>query len=455
MVLVATCLGMSMTMYSGTMATAVTPAIGEAFGASSTERQWISASFTLVLASLLLTGGAFGNRLGRRTAFLAGVVVFTGATLGCALAPSLWALVGFRVGQAVGSSLLLPPTMSILVHEYADLRDRARALGVWAGVAGLGLSAGPVVGGVIAQGLSWRAGFAAAFVIGVVAAWIGWVAIPPERHGPPDEVPPLDVLGTVLSVIGQGGLVYGLIESRNLGWTATPVMAGFVAAVLGIVAFVAAQARAARRDGHPLMPLELWRIPDFVAANVAGIVYFVCFTGILFFYSAEFQVDRHYSLLESGLAFLPMTLLMSVFAPVAGRLAARFGALRTMGVGMLVTAAGCLLLAAAPYDSGLGDVEWRLAFVGLGSGLIGTPMNTAVVSSVPLRHSGTAAAIHNTFRQIGSSLAVAALGVVVGDTTLPGFAPGLSHAMLGASVAMLVWGVVVLAVGRSAETAQP
>lgn len=455
LLLIAMCLGMALTMYNSTLVNTIATAIGTSLHTGSSGVQWISAGYTLCYGALLLTGGAYGNRIGRRTAFLAGTAAFAIASLGCALAPDLAVLLVFRALQAASAAVLLPPTLSILVYEYSG-PARARAVGIWAGVASLGLSAGPVLGGVIIEFGTWRIGFVLSFALGAAALWLASVTVSGDRHGRPEHAVRIDATGAVLSVIALGGLVFGLIESPVYGWTSPVIIGCLVIFVAGLVLFVLAQGRMTRRGRDALMPLELWRASKFTAANGAGLFYFICFIGIIFFYSAQLQVDWHASALVVGLSFLPMTLIQAALAPVAGRLAGRIGAIPVLAAGLTIGGAGCLLLGLLPrHGASLLDLEWRLAVVGVGSGFMSSPMSTLAVSAVPQRHSTTAAAVHNTFRQTGATLAVAALGVIVGPLNVPGMDAGVDRAMLLTGALLIAWAAVSLAITRRAGWGPP
>jgi EmrB/QacA subfamily drug resistance transporter len=412
-VLLAMCLGLMLTMLNSTLVNVVMPAIGTSLHASVTGLQWVADVYTLTYASLLLPGGALGNRLGRRTAFLGGIVVFMVGSLSCALAPDLPVLLAARVVQALGVAVMLPQTLSILVHEYGEPAARSRAIGVWAGVASLALAAGPVLGGVVITVSDWRTGFYVTLLLAAVALGLGHRVIPRSRHGRPASGPAVDWSGGALGVLWLAALVYGLIEAGDRGWGSPTIVASFVVAAAGAVAFLVTQRRLARRGRTPLMPLHLWRAPGFVAANAAGLVYFFTLFGILFYYSLYLEGQQGRSPLATGLLFLPMTVCMAALAPVAGRLMARVGTRATLTGGLLVAAVGCLALAVQSGHAGPVDLGWRLCLVGVGSGLMSATMSNAAVSSVPATHSGTASAVHNTCRQIGSTLGVALLGVVL------------------------------------------
>lgn len=412
-VLTAMCIGLMLSMLNSTLVNVTTPQIGTELHASVTGLQWVADIYTLGYAGLLLPGGGLGNRLGRRTAFLLGVGIFLAGSLLCAFAPSLPVLLGARVVQSVGAATMLPQTLSIVVAEYRAPAARARAVGVWAGVASLGLAAGPVLGGLSLAVADWRAGFGLVVVLAAVAWGLAHRVVPRERHGRPAAGHPLDVPGAVLGVLALTALVYSLIEAGSYGWAAPRILAGYAVAVAAAACFAVVELHTARRGGHPLMPLAMWRSGGFVAANAAGLAYFLALFGILFFYSLELQQQRGYSALATGALFLPMTALMALFAPVAGVLTSRLGLRPVLTLGLAVAGTGCLLLALEPYGDGLLGLEWRLALVGAGSGLMSSTMSNAAVSTVAPPYVTMASAVHNTCRQVGSALGVALLGAVL------------------------------------------
>lgn len=453
-VLLAMCLGLMLTMFNSTMINVALPDLGNSLHASATSLQWVATLYTLVYAAALLLGGALGDRWGRRTAFLAGVLVFGLGSLLCAVAPDVGVILGARAVQALGAAFMLPQTLSILVHEFTEPHRRARAVGVWAGVASLGLAGGPVVGGVVLTVTTWRAVFLLSLALAVVTWLLGRVSIPARRHGRPDVATRLDLAGALTAAVALGALVLALSTGEDAGWTSAQVLGALLVFVLALAAFLAGQARTARRGRRPLMPREIWRSRPFVAADLGGFAYFALFFAVLFFYSLDLQDERGYSALTAGLAFLPMTLAMALLGPVAGRLMVRFGPGRVMTAGLLVTAAASLLLATAGAHATLLDTEWRLLLVGAGCGLLSSPTSNLAVSSVPDRLSNSASAVQNTFRQIGSTLGVAVLGIVVrGDGS--GFTAGLHTGMTVMGALLVVCAVVSYLLVRRASTVPP
>jgi EmrB/QacA subfamily drug resistance transporter len=454
-VLTAVCLGLMLSMYNATVVNVMLPDMRVALHASETGLQWVAALYSLCYAALLLGGGALGERLGKRMTFLGGVALFTIGSAACAAAPSLGLMLAARAVQAVGVAVLIPQTLSILVTEYTDPARRARAVGIWAGAASLGLAAGPVVGGAITSVANWRAGFLLSVVLGLIAFALGFRVISRGRYGQPTHPVTPDFMGAGLSVLTLAALTYGLIESATLGWGSPLIIGALVLTAAAAAGFIATQHTAVRRGRQPLMPLELWRSGRFIGANLSAIAYFIMLYGILYFYSIDLQQYKHYSTLAAGLTYLPMTILMALLGPIAGRLSARFGTTLVMVAGLLLAAAGSLALALLPTDGSVLNMGWRFALIGIGAGLMNSPMSNTAVSSAAARHSGAASATHNTFRQIGGTLGVAALGVIVaaGHHATTGasaaFPTGLSHAMTAVAAILALCAVFVAVFGKN------
>ncbi|MFG2425876.1 MFS transporter [Streptomyces sp. NPDC048448] len=451
--LAAMCLGLLLSMFNATVVNVMLPNIRGALHVSGTGLQWVAALFTLCNAALLLAGGALGELIGKRMAFLGGVGVFTVGSAACAAAPTLGVLLAARTVQAVGVAVMTPQTLSILVTEYTDLTRRARAVGIWAGMASLGLAAGPVVGGVVIDLGSWRGGFMVSAVLGAVTLALGFRVVSRARYGRPTHAPTPDFAGAALSVLALASLVFGLIESATLGWDSPFIVGALALAASATAAFVLTQRAAIGRGRSPLMPLELWRSRGFVGANMAGLAYFFALFGILYFCSLYLQQYRNFSTLETGLTFLPMTIVMALVGPVSGRLSARFTTISLTVAGLLVAAAGVLLLALLSAGGVVG-VMCGLTLFGVGAGLMSSPMSNMAVSSAATRHSGAASATHNAFRQIGSTLGVAALGTMVAagnhaaSDTQAAFRTGLGHAMITVAVVLIVCAITVAVLGR-------
>lgn len=455
-VLITMCFGLMLSMFNSTLVNVTLPGMGASLHASPSGLQWVSTIYTLFYGALLLFGGALGNKLGRRSTFLGGTIVFVVGSLGCSLAPTMGLLLAGRVVQAIGVAVMLPQTLSILVHEHSEPAARARAIGVWAGGASLGLAAGPVLGGIILSFTTWAVTFAFSVLLGLLTVVLGVRSIPAVRHGRPDVRSALDGGGAGLVALCLSALVFALIEQVTFGWASWPIDGAFAVSVLSGIAFVWTQHVRESRGRVPLMPLGLWHSRGFIAANVAGLSYFVMYFGILYFYSLDLQQHRHFTALATGLAFLPMTILMAGFAPISGRLATVFGAAPVMVAGLAVSGVGCFLLCLVPADGRLLDLEWRFAIVGAGAGLMSSAMSNIAVSSVDAKFSSTASAVHNTFRQIGATLGVAGLGTIVTATVTAApetqswasFGIGLDRVMGVVAVLLIACAITVRALTR-------
>lgn len=443
--LLAMCLGNGLSMFNSTMVNVTLPDVAAELGASETGLQWVSTAYTLCFAAMLLPGGALGNRIGRRQTFLIGIAVFVVGSAGCALAPTLGMLLAARVVQALGVAAMMPQTLSILVNEYDSPTARARAVGIWSGVSAVGLAAGPVIGGLIVGVADWRWGFWLSVGFGVVAWVLAFLVVPRSRHGRVEGAAPIDLPGALLSVVALVALVFGFIESANLGWGSPVIVTSFGIAVLAIAGFLWLEHALGRRGRHPIMPLGIWRSRRLVAANVAGVVYFFLFFGVLYFIGLALQ-HSGLSALLAGAAFLPMLVIQAILGPIAGRLSSRFGVVRVLLCGFVLAVLGAVLLALLPGDGILLDFEWRMAVVGLGTGLMSSPMSNLAVSSVERIHSSTASAVHNMSRQIGSTLGVSVLGLIPGATE---FGPGLQWLMGVVAIVLAAGAVTVWLLTRS------
>ncbi len=412
-VLTVTCGALGLATLSATAVNVALPDIAADVGARLAGLQWVANAYTLVYAAVLLPAGGLGDRLGRRRLFLAGTAVYAAGSLGCTLAPGLWTLVGFRVLQAVGSSAMVPATLAVLAGAFPAPRARAQALGLWAGVASLGLALGPLVGGALIAAWGWRGVFGLVALLGAATYLAGHRLLAADRHGAVLAAERVDVAGSLLGVGWLGGLSFALIEASRYGWTSALIVAALAGSTACLVGFVTVESALDRRGGHPLMPPRIWRSPTFVLANVGGATYFLSLFGILFFFSLYLQQERGDSPLVTGLLFLPLTAAMALLAPYAGRMVAAAGVRPVVSAGLAVAAAGCLTLATLPADAGSGALAWRFLLTGLGFGLSSAPLTTAAVAGVAEGSGSVASAVYNASRQVGAVFGVAVLGAVV------------------------------------------
>ncbi|HEY3510744.1 MULTISPECIES: MFS transporter [Kribbella] len=448
--LAVTCLGQFMVLLDNTIVGAALPDMQRRLHTQLTGLQWIVDAYVLLVAMLLLTGGVLADRFGRKRVYLTGVVVFTLASLVCSLAPSVSWLVAGRVLQGIGAAALSPASLALLASAYPVPQERVKAIGLWAGLSGIGLAAGPVAGGVLAQAFGWSAIFLVNLPIGAILLLVGLRSLTETRN---PDAPAIDVPGTVLSVLGVGALTYGLIEGGARGWTAPLILGSFAAAVALFAAFVTVEAR----RSAPMLPLRLFRERLFGVSNTAMVVVGFALMGSSFFFSQFFVYVQGSSILRAGLQTLPTSLAMVIASPYAGRLAARYGFRVVVTAGLALAGPGLLALGMVHADTGYGNVWWRLGLVGVGFALTMSPLTGAAIQAVSPQEGGLASGISSTARQIGAVLGVAVLGAVVRTRQSGGasFEAGLNSAFLAAGAVTLATAMFTGLCLTKSRTVQP
>ncbi|MFZ6028651.1 MAG: DHA2 family efflux MFS transporter permease subunit [Chloroflexota bacterium] len=388
------------------------PAIDARLDAGLAGLQWIVNAYVLALASLLLLGGALGDRYGRRRMMIVGLIGFGAASIACGLAPSTAWLIAARAGQGAAGALVRPGSLALLRANFGEGEARGTAIGRWAGWAGVATLIGPVLGGWLVGGFSWRWIFfvnlpPVALTIWMLAKYV------PESQAPPEKARAVDWPGTLLATCGLAGLTYGLIEGPLSGWGGAGVLTGLIGGVLALAAFIFIESRATA----PMLPLHLFRSRNFSIANVSILgVYFAVY-GTTFFLVIYLQNVMGYSALQAGLVLVPIALLMIVFSPVFGRLAARTGPRLWISLGPLAMALGLILFARLqPHSNFYTHLLPAVLVFGLGKASTIAPLNDTVLSTVPDRYAGVASAVANAVSRAGVLLAVALLGGIVATT---------------------------------------
>jgi len=413
--------------------------------------EWTVNSYNLAFACLLLTGAALGDRFGRKRMFAIGVFAFTVASAASALSPSVDALVISRAFQGAGAAIVTPLTLT-LISEAFPADKRGAAIGLWGGIAGLAVAAGPAVGGAVVSGIDWH--------------WIFWLNVPiglalipaaltklTESYGPR---PQLDLRGLMLAAGGALGLTYGLVRANSVGWTSGEVLSALVAGVVLLVAFVAWERRAA----HPMVPPGLFGSRTFAAANAVSFFMYAGLFGALFLMSQLLQTALGYSPLEAGLRLLPWTFPPMIIAPIAGALADRYGNRPFMVLGLGMQAAG-LGWVATLATTGMSYLPLGIAFTiaGIGTSFCFPTVANAVMSGVPLTEAGVASGTNSAIRELGGVAGVAILASVFvhegGYTSPHAFIQGFTPAVWVA-VAFSALGVVAATLtGGRARSAAP
>jgi DHA2 family methylenomycin A resistance protein-like MFS transporter len=497
--LIALSLGYLLVTLDATAVSVVSPSLGADLGGGVGTLQWVLDAYTLVFAALLLSAGTIGDRIGPRRTFAAGLVLFALASAACGAAPSAGALIAARAVQGVGAALLVPSSLALLRERFPGRAEQARALGVWGGVGGVGAAGGPLLGGLLAGTVGWRAVFLLNLPVAAVAAALlarhvapdrlrgvaaaphdradppapdrprGVAAAPHDRADPPapdrprgvaaaphDRADPpapdrprdgrstqLDLPGQLAAVAGCALLTLGLIEAGERGWSDPAVIAALVLAVLSAVAFALRE----RRARAPMLPPSLVRRPAVAGGSAVGLLINLGFYGQLFLTTLLFQQQRGYGVTQAGLALLPAAAAAIAGSLAAGRLTAARGARTAMVAGLTLGAGGltalALLAPAAPYVA----LAPALTTTGFGMALTMPAATAAVLGAAPPALAGTAAGTLNAARQLGGTVGVALLGSVAGATLA---AADVRAALLVAALAFAAGVAVTLAaVARS------
>jgi EmrB/QacA subfamily drug resistance transporter len=493
----AMCFALFMMMLDNTVVNVALPTIQQKFSATTSALEWIVNGYTLSLAVLMVTMGKLGDIFGRKRLFLIGLTVFTAASFACGIAPNLGALIFFRVLQGIGGSIMMPGTLSIITATFQG-KERAQAIGIWAGISGLALAAGPIVGGALVQYVNWQAIFFVNIPIGIVAFLVGTRVV--RESYDTTAARSVDYLGVATLTPSIFALTLALIEGQGWGWASGRVLGLFAAAAVFLIAFIVAE----NRQANPMVHFPMFRSPAFLAANVITFVLSFGMFGTIFFLTLYMQNVLGYSAIQSGLRTLPMTALIIVSAPLSGRLVGRLGGRPIVFSGLLLVGLGLLIDARRlTAHSAYTVLLPSFILIGIGIGFAMSPLSSIAMGAVERTKAGVASGVLGMIRQLGGVFGIALLGAIFatrshahvaskvaalpvpdamkaqiianaglgkGSGTLPGADPalvlrikdavlggvvqGLTDAMLIGAVACAIGAVLALTLKRPAEEAE-
>jgi EmrB/QacA subfamily drug resistance transporter len=446
-VLLATVLGSGMAMLDATVVNVALARIGADLHAGFTALQWVVNAYTLTLGGLILLGGSLGDRLGRRRMFVLGVVWFAAASLLCGLAPDARTLIAARALQGVGGALLTPGSLAIISASFRGA-DRSAAVGAWSGLGGIAGALGPFLGGWLVE-WTWRAVFWINLPVAAVVVAVAARHVPESRDD--DAAGPPDLAGALGTLLGLGGITYALTASGRVGAAPAVLLWGAV----GVLA-LAGTAVVQRRAANPLLPPDLLRTPQFLAANAVTLLVYAALGALFVLLVLQLQVVSGFGPLPAGLSLLPVTLIMLAFSARAGVLARRVGPRLPMTIGPIVAACGvALMLRIGPAAGYLTDVLPAVGGFGAGLALTVAPLTSAVLDAAGDRHAGAASAVNNAVARVAGLLAVAVVPAVSGLARAQGraaFAGGFRRAVLIEAGLLVAGGVLA---GLTIRNPQP
>ena len=410
------CLSLLIIVMDNTILNVAIPSLIKDLDASNSEIQWIIDAYTLVFAGLLLTAGSLSDRFGRKGALQAGIVIFALGSASAALSTTTMHLIASRAFMGIGGALIMPSTLSILTDVFRDARERGRAIAVWAGFAGLAVAIGPVTGGLLLRHFEWSSVFWVNLPLGAVALIAGYFLVPTSRDPSQGK---LDPLGAVLSIVGLGALLFGIIEGPSHGWSDPWVLAAFIVGITGLVSFIAWELH----TSNPMLDMRFFKNPRFTAANSAITLTFFAMFGSMFLMTQYWQFVHGYSPLGAGLRVIPYACVMMIAAPMSARVVERVGTKRVVTTGLLVISASLLSLSFIHATTPYVVVISLFCVMAAGMGMTTAPATESVMGSLPREKAGVGSAVNDTTRQVGGALGVAVIGSIVSSV----YAANVSH----------------------------
>jgi EmrB/QacA subfamily drug resistance transporter len=403
--LLALCLAAFIISLDVTIVNVALPSLVRQTGATTTGLQWVVDAYNLVFAALVLVAGSMSDRLGRKGMLLAGLGVFGAASLAGAFCTSAGQLIAARAVMGLGAAMMVPATLSLLTNVFTGRRERAAAIGLWGATTGVGIAAGPIIGGWLLEQFWWGSVFLfmvpVAAGVAVLAAW----AVPTSRD---PRTPPVDWRGLILSAAGMGVLVFGIIQAPGWGWSSPETVGTLAAGAALLAAFVAAEGRTA----HPMLDIALFRNPRFTAASGSVAIAFFALNGFIFLMTQYFQIVRGFGPLGTGVRLLPVAGSVAVASVAGTRLAVRVGNKIIVGGGLALFTAALLWISTASQTTSYGVIAAQMIVFGTGMGLSQAPATEAIMGAIPIEKAGVGSAVNDATRLFGGTLGVAVVGSV-------------------------------------------
>ncbi len=437
------CLTVFVIVVDGTIVNVALPTLFRELGANTSQLQWIVDAYVLVFAGLLMAAGSIGDRFGRKGTLQIGLALFAVTSLLASLAGSPGQLIAWRAAMGIGGALIFPATLALLVNVFTDPRQRAAAIAAWAATSGLAVALGPVSGGFLLEHFWWGSIFMVNLPIIAIAMVAIWRLVPTSRD---TTIHRFDPLGTVLSIAGIAVLVWAVIEGPKHGWLSPTSTAAFATAAVLLIAFIAWE----RRSDHPMLDVTVFANMRFTAGSLSVTFAFFALMGFVFMVTQYFQFVRGYGTLNAGVRTVPFALFTGVAAPVAAKLAGRFGTKIVVAAGLTSMAVGFVWTTRDVADSSYWLIVGQMFFMGGGLGLVNAPATEAIMGSLPPAKAGVGSAVNDTARELGSTLGVA----IVGSLFASVYASRLGELLTGTAVPSTALAQAKDSVGAAVEVAR-
>ena len=404
-VLFVLCLATYTILLDGSIVNVTLPTLVRELGATTTDLKWIVDAYNLTFAALVLAAGSLSDRYGRKAALTVGLGVFVAGNLAATQIDATGPLIAARATMGIGAALIFPATLSIITNVFTDRAQRAKAIGIWGAMTGLGVASGPIVGGWLVEHFWWGSVFALVAVVAVFATVAVVVAVPDSRD---PEAPALDRAGLAISIVMLGSLVVAIIEAPEWGWLSARTLGLFALAAVAAVAFMVIE----RRQEHPMLDVKLFANPRFTAASGAVTCAFFALFGFIFLITQYFQFVRGYTPLQSGVRVLPVAISIAIASITGTKLAVRFGNKQVVSLGLLFMSVAFAWISTASAATPYIEIVGQMIFLGLGLGFTSAPATEAVMGAVPPNKAGQGSAVNDATREVGGTLGIAVLGSV-------------------------------------------